>query len=257
MRARLSTALKEKMGRVRERLSKMAKGSLEPQAKQLDRSYLIELVGIPKELFSNATGIAYTTPSTIGPLLIDWNKTGKKGESFHDFLRRKGLSDADKINISMSTLEYFSKEERKKYAVSFQPKAEASTQESSSSLNIPMIQGHKLARGTYIFVLDPTGTTLYIAKKIKGELQHSSFLAGGAVGAAGLLVVGGDDGAITHICNSSGHYKPTAAQEQNLIQFLQHPDRLGEAGTGKISFGREPYRQACRALREHVVAVVK
>lgn len=47
-------------------------------------------------------------------------------------------------------------------------------------------------KGTkWIFVLSTT-KTLYVAQKIKGRFQHSSFLAGGATLSAGRLIV--DDG---------------------------------------------------------------
>ena len=44
-------------------------------------------------------------------------------------------------------------------------------------------------KGTkWIFVLSTT-KTLYVAQKIKGKFQHSSFLAGGATLSAGRLIV--------------------------------------------------------------------
>ena len=48
----------------------------------------------------------------------------------------------------------------------------------------------------WIFVLSTT-RTLYVAQKIKGKFQHSSFLAGGATLSAGRLIV--DNGILTVI----------------------------------------------------------
>lgn len=51
-----------------------------------------------------------------------------------------------------------------------------------SGILVDMIEGSK-----WIFVLSTT-RTLYIGQKKKGLFQHSSFLAGGAITAAGRLV---------------------------------------------------------------------
>ncbi|MCC6644429.1 MAG: hypothetical protein IT374_02520 [Polyangiaceae bacterium] len=61
------------------------------------------------------------------------------------------------------------------------------------------------AGGRYIFVMDASGT-VYAGENIHGLQHHSSFMGGGAIAAAGELVVSG--GRLTLISNQSGHYQP-------------------------------------------------
>ena len=70
----------------------------------------------------------------------------------------------------------------------------------------------------WIFVLS-TMRTLYIGRKQKGRFQHSSFLAGGAITAAGRLVA--QNGLLEAIWPYSGHYLPTEENFQEFITFLQ------------------------------------
>ncbi|URE38098.1 calmodulin-binding protein [Musa troglodytarum] len=70
----------------------------------------------------------------------------------------------------------------------------------------------------WIFVLS-TSKNLYVGRKKKGTFQHSSFLAGGAISAAGQLVVG--DGALKAVWPHSGHYRPT---EENFKEFMSFLD---------------------------------
>ncbi|XP_064939789.1 IQ domain-containing protein IQM1-like isoform X1 [Musa acuminata AAA Group] len=70
----------------------------------------------------------------------------------------------------------------------------------------------------WIFVLS-TSKNLYVGLKKKGTFQHSSFLAGGAISAAGQLVV--EDGALEAVWPHSGHYRPT---EENFKEFMSFLD---------------------------------
>lgn len=78
---------------------------------------------------------------------------------------------------------------------------------------VSTIEGSK-----WIFVLS-TMRTLYIGRKQKGLFQHSSFLAGGAITAAGRLVA--RDGVLEAIWPYSGHYLPTEENFQEFITFLE------------------------------------
>uniref|UniRef100_A0A803LLX2 Uncharacterized protein n=2 Tax=Chenopodium quinoa TaxID=63459 RepID=A0A803LLX2_CHEQI len=74
-------------------------------------------------------------------------------------------------------------------------------------------------KGTkWIFVLSTT-KTLYVAQKIKGKFQHSSFLAGGATLSAGRLIV--DNGILVSVWPHSGHYLPTEENFQAFMSFLK------------------------------------
>lgn len=70
----------------------------------------------------------------------------------------------------------------------------------------------------WIFVLS-TSRSLYVGKKEKGVFQHSSFLSGGAITAAGRLVA--QEGTLEAIWPYSGHYHPTEENFQEFIIFLQ------------------------------------
>ncbi|THU72088.1 hypothetical protein C4D60_Mb04t08410 [Musa balbisiana] len=70
----------------------------------------------------------------------------------------------------------------------------------------------------WIFVLS-TSRVLYVGQKKKGTFQHSSFLAGGAITAAGRLVAA--EGALEAIWPYSGHYLPTEENFREFIIFLQ------------------------------------
>ncbi|BFI33990.1 hypothetical protein AXG93_523s1200 [Marchantia polymorpha subsp. ruderalis] len=69
----------------------------------------------------------------------------------------------------------------------------------------------------WIFVMSTSGK-LYVGKKEKGKLQHSSFLAGGATIAAGRLLV--RNGTIELMEAHSGHYHPTPDNFKELITIL-------------------------------------
>ncbi|XP_065856956.1 IQ domain-containing protein IQM6 [Euphorbia lathyris] len=78
----------------------------------------------------------------------------------------------------------------------------------------------------WIFVLS-TSKSLYVGMKIKGNFQHSSFLAGGATLSAGRLVV--EDGVLKAIWPHSGHYLPTEENFQEFMSYLtEHNVDLSE-----------------------------
>ncbi|WP_280456344.1 ADP-ribosyltransferase [Nocardia brasiliensis] len=70
----------------------------------------------------------------------------------------------------------------------------------------------------YIFVMDEFGN-LYAAEKIKGLIQHSSFLGGRIVTAAG--AISAKDGIVTRIVDSSGHYAPDEQTNDYALAFLE------------------------------------
>lgn len=70
-------------------------------------------------------------------------------------------------------------------------------------------------RNKWIFVASSDLEQLYIAPKVKGVFGHSSFLSGGAVGAAGQIAV--SRGTILKLSPMSGHYVPTL---EHYLAFL-------------------------------------
>ncbi|MFO0747473.1 MAG: hypothetical protein U1F43_17680 [Myxococcota bacterium] len=63
----------------------------------------------------------------------------------------------------------------------------------------------KQVGGRYIFVMDASGG-IYAGENVHQVRHHSSFMGGGAVAAAGELIVSG--GTLKLISNQSGHYQP-------------------------------------------------
>ena len=70
----------------------------------------------------------------------------------------------------------------------------------------------------WIYVTSTDKKQLYIAPKVKGEFQHSSFLSGGSVGSAGAVMV--NQGKVVKLAPMSGHYRP------NIEQFVAFLDQL-------------------------------
>ncbi|KAL8858013.1 MAG: hypothetical protein Q9178_005474 [Gyalolechia marmorata] len=76
----------------------------------------------------------------------------------------------------------------------------------------------KKTKYIWIFVAD-TSYNLYIGIKQSGAFQHSSFLHGGRVSAAGLIKV--RDGKLKYMQPRSGHYKPPASSFRAFVHSLQ------------------------------------
>lgn len=76
-----------------------------------------------------------------------------------------------------------------------------------------------LNANTWIFVADRSGN-LYVGVKQTGKFQHSSFLAGSHVLAAGLLRV--DQGQLTSLSPLSGHYRAGSEQFKSFVKILEH-----------------------------------
>jgi len=76
-----------------------------------------------------------------------------------------------------------------------------------------------LNANTWIFVVDRSGN-MYVGIKQTGKFQHSSFLAGSHVLAAGLLKV--DQGQLTSLSPLSGHYRAGSDQFKAFVRILEH-----------------------------------
>ncbi|WAQ80869.1 hypothetical protein PtA15_1A207 [Puccinia triticina] len=76
-----------------------------------------------------------------------------------------------------------------------------------------------LNANTWIFVADQSGN-MYVGIKQTGKFQHSSFLAGSHVIAAGLLKV--DQGQLTSLSPLSGHYRAGSDQFKTFVKILEH-----------------------------------
>ncbi|KAF8641846.1 hypothetical protein HU200_067546 [Digitaria exilis] len=70
----------------------------------------------------------------------------------------------------------------------------------------------------WIFVMS-TARRLYAGMKEKGGFHHSSFLAGGAIIAAGKLTA--ENGVIKSFYSYSGHYHPSTKDLNNFVKFFK------------------------------------
>ncbi|KAL8400117.1 hypothetical protein RB594_000501 [Gaeumannomyces avenae] len=72
-------------------------------------------------------------------------------------------------------------------------------------------------KNTWIFVAD-TSFRLYVGIKNSGAFQHSSFLQGSRISAAGLIKI--KDGRLKSLSPLSGHYRPPAANFRAFVKSL-------------------------------------
>jgi hypothetical protein len=86
-------------------------------------------------------------------------------------------------------------------------------------------------KNTWIFVAD-TSFRLYVGIKNSGAFQHSSFLQGSRISAAGLIRI--RDGRLTSLSPLSGHYRPPASNFRAFFKSLK------EAGVdmGRVSVSK-------------------
>lgn len=73
-------------------------------------------------------------------------------------------------------------------------------------------------KNTWIFVAD-TSFRLYVGIKQSGSFQHSSFLQGGRIAAAGLIKV--KDGQLRSLSPLSGHYRPPTRNFRAFVHSLK------------------------------------
>jgi len=73
-------------------------------------------------------------------------------------------------------------------------------------------------KNTWIFVAD-TGFRLYVGIKSSGAFQHSSFLQGSRISAAGLIKI--KNGMLRSLSPLSGHYRPPASNFRAFVKSLK------------------------------------
>lgn len=73
-------------------------------------------------------------------------------------------------------------------------------------------------KNTWIFVAD-TSFRLYVGIKDSGAFQHSSFLQGSRISAAGLIKI--KNGRLASLSPLSGHYRPSASNFRAFVKSLR------------------------------------
>jgi len=111
------------------------------------------------------------------------------------------------------------------------PRSPSPAPSSQGSLNEEEQSTHE----KWIYVTDCDGK-FYVGQKIKGQFHHSSFLAGGAICAAGGIKV--REGKLLEINPKSGHYKPAQHHFNALIERLKN-EKISLDDDVKVVFPNE------------------
>ncbi|BAA97031.1 unnamed protein product [Arabidopsis thaliana] len=141
-----------------------------------------------------------------------------ESESTQPFFFWLDIGDGKEVNLNKCSrtllqrqcITYLGPKERQAYEVVVEDGKLVSRQTKSL---VETTEGTK-----WIFVLSTT-RKLYIGQKQKGRFQHSSFLSGAAITAAGRIV--SHDGVVKAVWPYSGHYLPTEENFREFICFLR------------------------------------
>lgn len=88
----------------------------------------------------------------------------------------------------------------------------------STSIIVDKLLRKSVRKNTWIFVAD-TNFRLYVGIKSSGAFQHSSFLQGSRIFAAGSIKI--KDGCLTSLSPLSGHYRPPTSSFRVFMRSLQ------------------------------------
>ncbi|CAA2974187.1 Hypothetical predicted protein [Olea europaea subsp. europaea] len=190
--------------RARTRAAKVGKGlSKDEKAQQLALQHWLEAID-PRHRYGHNLHLYYDV----------WFKS----ESAQPFFYWLDVGDGKEVNLEKcprailhrQCIKYLAPNEREPYEVIIE---DGKLVYKASGAFVETAEGSK-----WIFVLSTT-RILYVGQKKKGLFQHSSFLAGGAITAAGRLIV--HDGVLEAIWPYSGHYHPTEENFREFISFLE------------------------------------
>nr|GMC63563.1 IQ domain-containing protein IQM4-like [Ipomoea batatas] len=190
--------------RARTRVAKVGKGlSKDEKAQKLALQHWLEAID-PQHRYGHNLHIYYDVwfKSESSQPFFYWLDVGVGKEI--------NLEKCPRSKLQRQRIQYLGPKERESYEVIIENGKLVYKQ---SGCFVETVEGSK-----WIFVLS-TSRMLYIGQKKKGEFQHSSFLAGAAITAAGRLVAHG--GVLEAIWPYSGHYHPTEENFQEFISFLE------------------------------------
>ncbi len=122
-------------------------------------------------------------------------------------------------------------------------------------VNVDALKNHMLRKttkkNTWIFVAD-TSFRLFIGIKQSGAFQHSSFLRGARVAAAGLIKI--KRGQIRKISPLSGHYAPPLKNFEEFLKSLKEHgadlSRLNVSRSYAVLLGLEGYLEAKKQAKQ-------
>ncbi|GAO13667.1 hypothetical protein UVI_02017730 [Ustilaginoidea virens] len=113
-------------------------------------------------------------------------------------------------------------------------------------------------KNTWIFVAD-TSFRLYVGIKDSGAFQHSSFLQGGRISAAGLIKI--KNGRLSSLSPLSGHYRPPASNFRAFVKNLREEgvdmSHVSISKSYTILVGLESYLRTRKKGKELISKLVK
>ncbi|KAL6548154.1 hypothetical protein OROHE_009216 [Orobanche hederae] len=190
--------------RARTRAAKVGKGlSKDEKAQKLALQHWLEAID-PRHRYGHNLHLYYDIwfQSESAQPFFYWLDVGDGKEV--------NLDKCPRTNLQRQCIKYLGPKERESFEVVVE-NGKLVYKESGAS--VETVEGSK-----WIFVLSTT-RTLYVGQKKKGLFQHSSFLSGGAITAAGRIVAHG--GVLEAIWPYSGHYLPTEENFREFISFLE------------------------------------
>lgn len=174
-----------------------------------------------------------------------------------DPLPPPGDSDSDSVSLSsMSSIGTGKQEDSSKYTNNelHDAKGFAKLQHISTNSLMNHLLRKTTKKNTWIFVAD-TSMRLYIGIKQSGAFQHSSFLHGARVAAAGLIKI--KRGQLRKLSPLSGHYAPPVRNFREFVRSLKEAgadmSRCSVSRSYAVILGLESYmktkKQAKKAER--------
>ncbi|KAL2480120.1 calmodulin-binding family protein [Abeliophyllum distichum] len=190
--------------RARTRAAKVGKGlSKDEKAQKLALQHWLEAID-PRHRYGHNLHLYYDVwfKSESAQPFFYWLDVGDGKEV--------NLEKCPRANLQRQCIKYLAPNERESYEVIVE---DGKLVYKQSGAFVETAEGSK-----WIFVLSTT-RILYVGQKKKGLFQHSSFLSGGAITAAGRLIA--HSGVLEAIWPYSGHYHPTEENFREFISFLE------------------------------------
>ncbi|KAL3644357.1 hypothetical protein CASFOL_012289 [Castilleja foliolosa] len=190
--------------RARTRAAKVGKGlSKDEKAQKLALQHWLEAID-PRHRYGHNLHLYYDiwfNSESVQPFFY-WLDVGDGKEV--------NIEKCPRTSLQRQCIKYLGPKERESYEVVVE---NGKLVYKESGTLVDTVEGSK-----WIFVLSTT-RTLYVGQKKKGLFQHSSFLSGGAITAAGRMVAHG--GVLEAIWPYSGHYLPTEENFREFISYLE------------------------------------
>ncbi|CAD6442266.1 7abfa553-b78b-44e6-b871-8d031b028933 [Sclerotinia trifoliorum] len=128
---------------------------------------------------------------------------------------------------------------------------------SASTIFNKLLRG-SVKKNTWIFVAD-TSFRLYVGIKQSGAFQHSSFLHGSRISAAGLIKI--KDGRLTKLSPLSGHYRPPVSNFRAFVKNLKTEgcdmSRVSISRSYAVLVGLEAYVKTRKRAKKVMGKVVR